>query len=251
MKKSSLYYGSYERSKTSKAPKFWFHWALLGVLMIYIFVNYVNVASDNAVEKDSRINMDRASFMPGLGIDEKIEENNELKPKSNVVSTEILKEVEKLNQTEKYIERFKHVALKEEEKFGIPASIILAQGILESQTGSSRLVKEANNHFGIKCFSSKCKKGHCINFSDDSHKDFFIVFPTAWESYRAHSLLISQGRYKHLKNFGNEDFISWAKGLHTSGYATDKRYAEKLISVIKRYELEKIGAENGDKKLIF
>lgn len=251
MKKSSLYYGSFERSKSSKAPKFWFHWALLGVLIIYIFVNYVNVVPDNVGEQDSRINMDRASFMPGLGIDEEIEENKDLKPESTAVATEIPKGVEKVNQTENYIERFKHVAIKEEERFGIPASIILAQGILESQTGSSRLVKEANNHFGIKCFSNKCKKGHCINFSDDSHKDFFVVFPTAWDSYRAHSLLISQGRYKHLKNLGNDDFISWAKGLHKSGYATDKRYAEKLISVIKRYELEKIGAENGDKKLIF
>jgi flagellum-specific peptidoglycan hydrolase FlgJ len=156
------------------------------------------------------------------------------------VMVETPKEAEKLNPVEKYIQRFKQVAINEEKKFGIPASITLAQGILESQTGTSRLVKEANNHFGIKCFSNKCKKGHCINFSDDSHKDFFVVFPTAWESYRAHSLLISKDRYKQLKNLSNEDYVSWAKGLLKSGYATDKKYAEKLISVIERYELEKI-----------
>lgn len=240
MKKSSLYYGSYDKARSSKMPKLWFHWALLGVLMIYILINYVNLETDSSVKHENTSNMDRASFMPGLGNHEETEDNLDFKKETIKVKEEIIKEVEKLNPTEKYIQRFKQVAIKEEEKFGIPASITLAQGILESQIGNSRLVKEANNHFGIKCFSNKCKKGHCINFSDDSHKDFFVVFPSAWESYRAHSLLISKGRYKQLKNLSNEDYISWAKGLHKSGYATDKKYAEKLISVIESYGLEKI-----------
>jgi flagellum-specific peptidoglycan hydrolase FlgJ len=221
-------------------PKLWFHWALLGVLMIYILINYVNLNVDNSVKQENISNMDRASFMPGLGTAEEIEDKPDFKKESMEVMVETPKEAEKLNPVEKYIQRFKQVAINEEKKFGIPASITLAQGILESQTGTSRLVKEANNHFGIKCFSNKCKKGHCINFSDDSHKDFFVVFPTAWESYRAHSLLISKDRYKQLKNLSNEDYVSWAKGLLKSGYATDKKYAEKLISVIERYELEKI-----------
>jgi len=240
MKKSSLYYGSYDKVRSSKVPKLWFHWALLGVLMIYILINYVNLNVDNSVKQVNISNMDRASFMPGLGTAEEIEDNPDFKKESMEVMVETPKEAEKLNPVEKYIQRFKQVAINEEKKFGIPASITLAQGILESQTGTSRLVKEANNHFGIKCFSNKCKKGHCINFSDDSHKDFFVVFPTAWESYRAHSLLISKDRYKQLKNLSNEDYVSWAKGLLKSGYATDKKYAEKLISVIERYELEKI-----------
>jgi flagellum-specific peptidoglycan hydrolase FlgJ len=85
-------------------------------------------------------------------------------------------------QQRSYIRRFAHVARAEMDQYGIPASITLAQGLLESQAGNSPLAKEANNHFGIKCFSKRCKKGHCRNFSDDHHKDFFRTYPSAWES---------------------------------------------------------------------
>lgn len=244
MKNSSLYYGPYVRQNEPKKSKIWFHWVLLGVILIYMLMNYPFSTSAYPEDPEKHENMDRASFMPGLGGNENIQDIKS--SKVEVVMEEIPVKTEKKEETEQYIERFKKVALKEEEKFGIPASITLAQGILESNTGSSRLVKEANNHFGMKCFSRKCKKGHCINFSDDSHKDFFVVFPTAWESYRAHSLLISQGRYSQLKNAGKEDYISWAEGLYKAGYATDKKYAEKLIAVIERYKLNEISSENAD-----
>lgn len=138
-----------------------------------------------------------------------------------------------------YIERFSGVAQTEMAKFGIPASITLAQGLLESQAGKSPLAKEANNHFGIKCFSKKCKKGHCKNFSDDHHKDFFRTYASAWESFRAHSLFLQKDRYKHLLELEKTDYKNWAKGLRKAGYATDPNYANKLIRLIENLELNK------------
>ncbi len=135
-----------------------------------------------------------------------------------------------------YVERFKDVARSEMVKYGIPASITLAQGLIESNAGESRLSRENNNHFGMKCFSKSCKKGHCSNFMDDSHKDFFRKYTNSWESFRAHSLLLSGKRYKNLHKHG-KDYEKWAHGLKKAGYATDKRYAEKLIHIIKELEL--------------
>ncbi len=105
----------------------------------------------------------------------------------------------KIKKQRNYIKRFSEVARSEMRKYGIPASITLAQGLIESNAGDSRLSNENNNHFGIKCFSKKCKKRHCSNFTDDSHKDFFRIYGTAWESYRAHSIILGGKRYKHLK----------------------------------------------------
>jgi len=136
-----------------------------------------------------------------------------------------------------YIERFVKVAQTEMEKYGIPASITLAQGLLESNVGESRLSIRNNNHFGMKCFSRSCGKGHCSNFTDDSHKDFFRKYGSAWESYRAHSKMLGGKRYRSLKKLGKKDYKNWAKGLKKAGYATDKRYAEKLINLIEGLEL--------------
>lgn len=136
-----------------------------------------------------------------------------------------------------YIKRFAKVAQTEMEKYNIPASITLAQGLLESNVGESRLSTRNNNHFGIKCFSRSCGKGHCSNFTDDSHKDFFRKYDSAWESYRAHSKMLGGKRYRSLKKLGKKDYKGWAKGLKKAGYATDKRYAEKLINLIERLEL--------------
>lgn len=135
-----------------------------------------------------------------------------------------------------YVERFAKIAVTEQKKYGIPASITLAQGILESRAGSSKLAKQANNHFGIKCFSTKCKKGHCMNFQDDSHKDFFRKYPTAWESYRAHSEFLINNSYKKLLKYGN-DYKMWAYGLKKLGYATDANYDNLLINIIETYDL--------------
>lgn len=137
-----------------------------------------------------------------------------------------------------YIARFHRVAIVEQRKFGIPASISLAQGIIESRSGSSKLAVQANNHFGIKCFSKKCGRGHCINMHDDHAKDFFRKYPTAWESWRAHSKMLAEGRYARLKKHGR-DYRKWAYGLKKAGYATDRTYAEKLIGVIEANNLQR------------
>lgn len=137
-----------------------------------------------------------------------------------------------------YVNRFKDVARSEMNKYGIPASITLAQGLIESNAGESRLSRENNNHFGMKCFSKSCKKGHCANFTDDSHKDFFRKYATSWESFRAHSNLLSGKRYSGLRKHG-KDYKKWAHGLKQAGYATDRRYAEKLIHIIKELRLDK------------
>ena len=144
---------------------------------------------------------------------------------------------QKKRKCKNYVRRFSPIAIAEMRKYGIPASITLAQGLLESNAGESRLTKANSNHFGIKCFSKNCGKNHCSNFTDDTHKDFFRKYPNAWESYRAHSLFLQGSRYKRLKKLNKRDYKAWAKGLKKCGYATDKRYAEKLIQIIEALDL--------------
>ncbi|MBK9336098.1 MAG: glucosaminidase domain-containing protein [Lewinellaceae bacterium] len=141
-------------------------------------------------------------------------------------------------QCREYIERFAPVAVAEMQKFGIPASIAIAQGLLESNAGDRKLVRNTNNHFGIKCFSNKCRKGHCVNFTDDSHKDFFVRYDNVWSSYRAHSTFLKNSRrYGHLFRLSPTNYQAWAHGLERAGYATDKQYAEKLIALIENLNL--------------
>lgn len=138
-----------------------------------------------------------------------------------------------------YIHRFANIARQEMKRFGIPASITLAQGLLETNAGESALATRNNNHFGIKCFSRTCKKGHCSNFEDDTHKDFFRNYDSAWESYRAHSLFLKDGeRYQSLFELDKNDYQNWARGLREAGYATDKQYAKKLIRLIEELGLQ-------------
>jgi flagellum-specific peptidoglycan hydrolase FlgJ len=146
-------------------------------------------------------------------------------------------EREKWLRQQAYVHEYEAIARAEMRKFGIPASITLAQGLLESGAGGSRLATRNNNHFGIKCFSKTCKKGHCSNFSDDSHKDFFRIYASSAECYRAHSNLLSSGRYQHLKKYGKYDYKRWAEGLQKAGYATDPSYAKKIIQLIEDFEL--------------
>lgn len=145
-------------------------------------------------------------------------------------------------QAQDYINRFSKIAVLEMKKFGIPASISLAQGLVESRSGTSKLAKQNNNHFGIKCFSKKCREGHCTNFSDDHHKDFFRKFVNPWESWRAHSMVLANGRYTRLKKYGR-NYLRWAQGLEQLGYATDRSYSEKLIGVIEKYDLKRFDSE--------
>ncbi len=142
-----------------------------------------------------------------------------------------------------FIRKYEDVAKAEMNKFGIPASIKMAQALIESNAGSSRLAKGNNNFFGIKCFSRNCKKGHCTNATDDHHKDFFRKFENAWESWRAHSNLLISKRYQGLQTHG-KDYKKWAHGLKKAGYATDKHYAQKLINTIEKFQLYRLDEAN-------
>jgi flagellum-specific peptidoglycan hydrolase FlgJ len=142
---------------------------------------------------------------------------------------------EKLAICQDYVEKFAPMAVRAMQEHGIPASITLAQGLLESNAGSSKLARESNNHFGIKC-RSKCRGCTCRNYTDDDVYDMFRVFSSSWDSYLEHAELLTSARYRHLKKFGS-DYKSWAYGLKKAGYATDKTYAQKLIRIIENLKL--------------
>lgn len=135
-----------------------------------------------------------------------------------------------------YILSYAPIAVKEMKRTGIPASITLAQGMLESENGNSRLAKKANNHFGIKCHSDW--KGPSIRHDDDKRKECFRKYSSASESFRDHSdFLVGGSRYSFLFNYKSTDYMSWARGLQKAGYATDRKYSERLIHLIEKYEL--------------
>jgi LysM repeat protein len=127
------------------------------------------------------------------------------------------------------------MAVKNMRESGVPASITLAQGILESSSGNSELAVKGNNHFGIKCHDWKGKK---IYADDDKKNECFRKYNSAYESYRDHAeFLRTRSRYAFLFELPITDYKSWAKGLKKAGYATDPKYPDKLISLIERYEL--------------
>ena len=138
-----------------------------------------------------------------------------------------------------YIKQFAHTAVDEMHRTGIPASVSMAQAIVESRAGKGRLARTIHNHFGIKCFSTKCKRGHCRNFEDDSHKDFFREFDTPAQSWTAHSAFLQGKHYQSLFKNGI-DYKKWAQGLQEKGYATADTYAETLISIIEKYKLDEL-----------
>lgn len=142
-----------------------------------------------------------------------------------------------LNLTESYIYQFAETARQEMRLFGIPASITLAQGILESGNGQGDLTSRSNNHFGIKCNGWQGAK---VYHDDDSAQECFRKYTRAEFSYRDHSLfLATRSRYAFLFDYDVTDYKSWARGLKRAGYATDPRYPDKLIGLIERYELYK------------
>lgn len=136
-----------------------------------------------------------------------------------------------------YLDRYAPIARREMADFGIPASITLAQGLLESNAGDSKLAVNSNNHFGIKC-RSKCLGCTCRNYGDDTRYDMFRVFGSVAESFREHSELLNTKRYAKLKGHGT-DYKKWAHGLKACGYATDKRYGHKLVKIIENLGLDK------------
>ncbi|MET0944188.1 MAG: glucosaminidase domain-containing protein [Flavobacterium sp.] len=168
-------------------------------------------------------------------------------------TTEVIQSTSKTTVTSTsindYVLQYKDIAMGNMQKYGIPASIILAQGILESGAGKGDLAVSANNHFGIKCH--KDWLGESVRHDDDSAQECFRKYPEASESYRDHALfLVGKNRYASLFTYEKDDYKAWAKGLRACGYATDPNYPDKLISYIERYNLHQYDCEITGKKYV-
>lgn len=152
--------------------------------------------------------------------------------------------------SQEYIKLYKPLAINSMEEYKIPACITLAQGILESGNGGSRLTIQANNHFGIKCKSSWT--GGRIYHDDDEKGECFRKYRSAEESFKDHSLFLSKSpRYASLFKLKITDYKGWAHGLKAAGYATNPRYAYILIDLIERYNLNEIDSNGGSSGGLF
>ena len=145
--------------------------------------------------------------------------------------------------TEDYIMQFRNIALQNEKDYGVPSSITLAQGIIESGSGRSSLAKDGNNHFGIKCHQSWT--GKKMYKDDDKKNDCFRVYDNAEDSYTDHSMFLKNNkRYSSLFELDKSDYKGWAKGLKSAGYATNPQYANLLIDIIELYDLDKLAQDD-------
>ena len=145
---------------------------------------------------------------------------------------------------QQYIDQYKDIAIEQMQRYHIPASITLAQGLLESGAGRSELTRNSNNHFGIKCNNNWT--GRRAYHDDDAKNDCFRVYDSAYESYEDHSKFLSGNqRYRQLFQLKTTDYKGWAKGLKACGYATSPVYAEKLIEIIQLYKLYQYDSAKG------
>ncbi|MFI2741940.1 glucosaminidase domain-containing protein [Zhouia sp. PK063] len=202
-----------------------------------------------------------ALLLVGCGAKRRAAEKNKKSrhPKKEVVvkekakdKEEVKKEVETLEATSTtkvytdvvaaYIASYSETAQREMREYGIPASITLAQAILESGAGKGDLVMKANNHFGIKCHTGWT--GGKVYHDDDERDECFRKYKKPIESFEDHSLFLTgRSRYAFLFKLDKDDYEGWAKGLRKAGYATDRRYPEKLIGLIEKYQLYKYDEE--------
>ena len=143
-----------------------------------------------------------------------------------------------------YINRYKAISIREMKLYGIPASITLAQAILESGTGNSDLARYANNHFGIKCTADWGGKGYYKD--DDQKNDCFRVYNNPDESFKDHSSFLKRKRYGALFELNRDDYVGWANGLKQAGYATNPNYPQLLISIIQKYNLQNYDSGEGE-----
>jgi flagellum-specific peptidoglycan hydrolase FlgJ len=170
-------------------------------------------------------------------------------PENNPIATskvEVLEATSKVKVTTEmvlaYINQYKDIAKENMSKYGVPASVALGQGILESGAGTGDLSKQANNHFGIKCH--KEWMGPSVRHDDDAPGECFRKYDKVIESYYDHSLfLTTRPWYEGLFRLPKNDYKGWARGLKKAGYATDPKYPEKLIGLIEKYQLQKYDIE--------
>lgn len=156
----------------------------------------------------------------------------------------VLQAQSRSKQYEEYIKKYRDIAVEEMERYHIPASITLAQGLLESGAGQGTLARKSNNHFGIKCGGDW--RGKSVKHDDDARDECFRVYKNAADSYRDHSkFLVGRPRYASLFKLDMTDYKGWAHGLKKAGYATNPRYAYQLIDIIERYDLYKYDKKGG------
>lgn len=212
--------------------------ALLILVLLFVSCN-TNKSVIQTTKKGSKSNTSVTSKVKKESVGHK----STTKPGQNYnQNTETLEATTRVKVTNEmvlaYIENYKGVAQANMEKYGIPASIILGQAILESGSGTGALSVQANNHFGIKCH--KDWLGQTIKYDDDAVDECFRKYYNASDSFRDHALfLTSKARYAPLFELDKTDYKAWAKGLKAAGYATDTQYPAKLIGLIERYQLYK------------
>ena len=149
---------------------------------------------------------------------------------------------------QQYVDQYKDIAIEQMKRWKIPASITLAQGILESGAGQSDLVRRSNNHFGIKCHGWT---GRTVRKDDDERNECFRAYDSAFDSYEDHSRFLASGqRYRSLFSLKITDYKGWAYGLKAAGYATNPQYANRLIELIQLYKLYKYDTAKGYDKFM-
>lgn len=145
---------------------------------------------------------------------------------------------------QQYIDQYKDLAIEQMKRYHIPASITLAQGLLESGAGTSEMARKGNNHFGIKCHNTWT--GRTVFYDDDAQNECFRAYPNVYDSYEDHSRFLSTGRrYQGLFRLSPTDYKGWARGLKSAGYATNPQYANKLIDIIQLYKLDRYDKAKG------
>ena len=161
-----------------------------------------------------------------------------------IISSLTLQSQTRNKQYEDYIKKYRELAVEEMKKYHIPASITLAQGLLESGAGQSTLARKSNNHFGIKCGSDW--NGKTVSHDDDARGECFRAYKHPKESYEDHSkFLAGRPRYASLFKLNITDYKGWARGLKKAGYATNPRYADQLIGIIEVYGLHQYDTKGG------
>lgn len=202
--------------------------------------------------KNTLILLSVIGFFASCGTNKKVATTKKRAPREVIVKKqnraetveEIKEELPKRvfkDAVEEYVYMYAETAKQEMQEHGIPASITLAQGILESGAGKGDLSIRANNHFGIKCHDWR---GDRVYHDDDELQECFRKYDNPDTSYRDHSLFLTQrSRYANLFKLRKDDYEGWAHGLRAAGYATDRKYPDKLISLIKRYQLYNYDAE--------
>ena len=157
-------------------------------------------------------------------------------PKANQISLR-----KTMSKSSEYVDKYAEAAMEQMRRYGIPASVTLAQGILESGSGQSELSRKGNNHFGIKASSSWLESGgRYLVYTDDKPNEKFCQYASVADSYEHHSLFLKgNSRYSTLFALSPDDYVGWTNGLQKAGYATSKSYASSLQSVIKSNGLDK------------